>query len=489
MPEHQHIEWKENWRDEYMRQLCGFANADGGTLVIGRDNKGRPVGVTNTRKLLEDLPNKIRDILGIMADVRLVTEAGRDLVEIRVGAYPSPISYKGEYHYRSGSTKQELKGEALTRFLLRKHGKTWDDVPLPGVKIRGLSKDAIRTFRKLSAASGRTASDVLREKDVALLEKLKLTEGDYLKRAAVLLFHAEPRRYVTGAFVKIGFFRSESDLAYHDEINGDLFSQTRQTVDLVMTKYLKAAITYQGIQRIERYPVPREALREAVLNALIHRDYAVPAPVQIRVHEDRLRMWNPAILPERWTLKKLLNRHASLPYNPLVADAFFRAGEIEAWGRGIERIFQACRDGGAPAPLVSYDPNDLWLEFPFGEEYLNLLRNPENAEENEGENLKNEGENSKNEGENLRNEGEGWYEKWYEKWYGKWYEKWGEKMTAHRSRIVQVMHHNPRISVEGIAGELGVAKSGVIKHLKVMREAGCIRRVGPAKGGHWEVIL
>jgi hypothetical protein len=83
MPEHQHIEWKETWRDEYMRQLCGFANADGGTPVIGRNNKGRPVGVANAHRLLEDLPNKIRDILGIIPDLRLVTDAGRDFVEIR----------------------------------------------------------------------------------------------------------------------------------------------------------------------------------------------------------------------------------------------------------------------------------------------------------------------------------------------------------------------------------------------------------------------
>src|SRR5687768_8376796 len=105
--EHQHIEWKEAWRDEYLKWICGFANAEGGALVIGRDDAGRAVGVKNADKLLEDIPNKVRDVLGIMVDVNLLKEDSRELIEIRVEPHPSPISYKGEYHYRSGATKQE----------------------------------------------------------------------------------------------------------------------------------------------------------------------------------------------------------------------------------------------------------------------------------------------------------------------------------------------------------------------------------------------
>jgi len=123
MKESQHIEWKESWRDEYLKWICGFANAEGGVLVIGRDDQGQVVGLKDARKLLEDIPNKVRDILGIMVDVNLHEDSGKDYLEIRVEAYPYPISYKGEYHYRSGSTKQELKGNSLSQFLLRKQGR------------------------------------------------------------------------------------------------------------------------------------------------------------------------------------------------------------------------------------------------------------------------------------------------------------------------------------------------------------------------------
>ena len=109
------------------------------------------------------VPNKIRDVLGILADVRLVKKAGKELIEVRVEPYPTPISYKGEYHYRSGSTKQELKGASLDLFLLRKQGRTWDAAPVPGVTTRDLSKAVIDMYRKLARQSHRLESGILRE--------------------------------------------------------------------------------------------------------------------------------------------------------------------------------------------------------------------------------------------------------------------------------------------------------------------------------------
>lgn len=176
-----------------------------------------------------------------------------------------------------------------------------------------------------------------------------------LKRAALLLFHEDPERWFTGAYVKIGMFRSESDLAFHDEVHGDLFTQMEQTVELLRTKYMVAWISYRGLQRLEAFPIPREALREAVLNALIHKDYSSGTPIQIRVYRNKLRIWNPGQLPPTWTADKLLQPHDSRPPNPDGANTFFRAGLIEAWGRGYEKIRDACHETGARAPEVEFD--------------------------------------------------------------------------------------------------------------------------------------
>lgn len=444
MKESQHTEWKESWRDEYLKWICGFANAEGGVLVIGKSDKGVPVGVGDTKKLLEDLPNKIRDVLGIMADVRLVHESGKDLVEIRVAPYPYPVSYKGEYHYRSGSTKQELKGAALDRFLLKKQGRTWDGVPVPDVTVRSLSKSAIDSFRKKARHSLRMTASVLKESTSGLIEKLHLYDGKHLKRAAVLLFHPDPEKFVTGAFVKIGYFRTNDDLLYHDEVHGDLFTQAEKTVELLQTKYLKAAITYRGLQRIETFPVPETALREAVLNALIHREYSNGAPVQISVYADKLMIWNPGHLPETWTVAKLKEKHSSQPSNPGIAGVFFRAGEIEAWGRGIERMFSACRAARFPEPVIAQEATGLWITFLFSPE---LVARTSPAE------------------------GPG--------------EKTREKT---REKILRLIGSSPSISTEELATAVGITRKGVEWQIRQLKAEGVLKRVGADKGGHWEVV-
>jgi len=106
--ENQNIEWKESWHDEYLKWICGFANAQGGRLEIGRNDKGVLVGLPNGKRLLEELPNKIRTTMGIVADVNFYQENGFDYIIIDVMAHPNAISYRGKYYLRSGSTNQEL---------------------------------------------------------------------------------------------------------------------------------------------------------------------------------------------------------------------------------------------------------------------------------------------------------------------------------------------------------------------------------------------
>ena len=124
--ENQDTEFKQFWRDEYIKWICGFANAKGGKIFIGVDDKGNVVGIKNAKKLLADIPNKVRDILGVIVDVTMKQDKGKEYLEIVVEPYPYPVSYKGEYHYRTGSTKQVLKGAALDKFLLSKQGKKLD---------------------------------------------------------------------------------------------------------------------------------------------------------------------------------------------------------------------------------------------------------------------------------------------------------------------------------------------------------------------------
>ncbi|WP_255370427.1 helix-turn-helix domain-containing protein [Fibrobacter sp. UWR3] len=116
MPESQNIEYKSSWRDEYLKWICGFANAQGGKLYIGVSDDGQVCGVLNAKRLMEDIPNKIRESLGMLVDVNLLSADSKEYIEISVPASSEPINYRGEYHYRSGSTKQLLQGPALAHF-------------------------------------------------------------------------------------------------------------------------------------------------------------------------------------------------------------------------------------------------------------------------------------------------------------------------------------------------------------------------------------
>ena len=258
--ETQCVEWKETWRDEYLKWICGFANAYGGVLTIGKNDHGSPVGVEQAAKLMVDIPNKVRDTLGIMVDVNLRKEHGKDLVEIRVEPYPSPISYRGEYHYRSGSTKQTLQGAALERFLLKKRGRHWEDAPEPSFTIRSCSASALDLFRKRASESGRMDRSVLADRREIILTNLELVERFGLKRAACLLFSKYPERYVSGSWIKIGYFVTDDDLRYQDEVHGNLFEQVEKTIELLLSKYLKAFITYDNLQRKETFLFPVPAL-------------------------------------------------------------------------------------------------------------------------------------------------------------------------------------------------------------------------------------
>ncbi|OFX39442.1 MAG: hypothetical protein A2X05_13360 [Bacteroidetes bacterium GWE2_41_25] len=174
MSEDQNIEFKESWRDEYLKWICGFANAQGGKIFIGKDDDGKVIGLKDWKKLMEDIPNKGKYILGILVDVDLHKSKKGEFIEITIEPYPYPVNYKGQYHYQSGSTKQELKGAALDKFLLQKIGKRWDGVPVPKVSIKELKQETFDFFSKKALKSQRINEESLTDTNEQLLENLQL---------------------------------------------------------------------------------------------------------------------------------------------------------------------------------------------------------------------------------------------------------------------------------------------------------------------------
>jgi len=242
--------------------------------------------------------------------------------------------------------------------------------------VADLKQESFEFFRKRALKSQRIEEDVLTDSNELLIENLQLKENTYLKRAAILLFYPKPENYMTGAYIKIGFFETDDDLKFQDEIHGNLFEQIEKAMDLLFTKYIKAEISYEGINRVEKYEYPKDAVREALLNAIAHKDYSGGVPIQISVYNDKIIFWNEGQLPENWTIESLLTKHPSKPYNPDIANALFRSGYIESWGRGTLKMIKECIDAGLPKPLYYYDMSGFFVEFRkdiFSEKYLKSL--------------------------------------------------------------------------------------------------------------------
>lgn len=338
-----------------------MANSNGGMLFIGLDDQGNPVELKNTKKLLEDIPNTIRNKLNILASVELDIIKGQKIIRITISHSSIPVSFNCKYYLRSGSTVQELRGNELADFLLKKSGTLWDNYIEEHSILKELDHNTINQFKSLTADR---LPGIVNENDHSMiLDKLNLTEDKHIKRAAVLLFGSDPQRYYSHAVVKIGKFLNDADIQTTDIVKGNLFQQVENSLEILRTKYLQSNISYEGIHRRDILEYPYEALREAIINALIHRDYHSFSQIQVRVYPDKMIIMNEGRLPSEITVEDLKRNHLSKPRNKLLADVFYFAGFIEAWGRGTLKILEKCRDQGLPEPEFNNEHGVMTVIF------------------------------------------------------------------------------------------------------------------------------
>lgn len=235
--------------------------------------------------------------------------------------------------------------------------------------------------------------DDLNMSNEQLLDNLGLLEHGKLKRAAILLFHRNPEKWVTGAYIKIG------------------------------------------------YSLPKAAVRDVVYNAIIHSNYAALVPIQIRIHEDAVYIGNDCVFPIGWTVETLMERHRSQPYNPNIANGFFRAGYVETWGRSIEKICEACKKHGVPMPEYTLHLEDIMVKF------TPLM----GAKVPKGQRQK------------------------------------GTLNGILEEKILFVIKKNSHITQSQIALMLDCSERKVKRLMKMMQEDGMIERVGVRRSGQWIV--
>lgn len=456
MNESHNIEYKQDWRDEYLKWVAGFANASGGRIYVGLDDKGKAVGLSNVQKLMEDIPNKIVNYLGIIADVNLLIADAKHYIEISISPSDVPISYKGIYHYRSGSTKQELKGPALQQFMLKRLGRTWDDFPCQNATFADIDPDALSYFFKKAANSKRLTDDIGNSDIKTTFENLNLvTESNKLKNAALLLFGKKPSKFFPSVSFKIGrFIDGDDDLRYQDIVEGNILQMADKVMEILKTKYLISPINYEGLQRIERLEVPEDALREAIFNAIIHKDYT-GAPIQLSVYNNKLILWNEGRLPEDFTIETLLGKHPSRPFNKNIADIFFKAGFIEAWGRGIAKITNGFKNEGLTIPVFEATMGGIMVTINRRvNDKLKLVKTFDTDYDTDNDTD---------------------YDTDYD--------------TSRSQNILKLVKIDPKITVNKLADNLNVSKSTILREIKELKENKIIKRIGKEKGGYWQILI
>lgn len=438
MSERQNIEWKLSWQDDYLKWVCGFANAIGGLIYIGKDDEGNVVDLIDYRTLLETIPQKIRNAMGIICDINLLEEDEKKFIEIKVNPYSVPVSLRGRYYYRSGSTKMELTGVELNEFLLKKAGKTWDDVVEEGATITDIDEMSINQFIADSKEKGRLP-DTNGLAPLQILDKLRLVEDTKLKRAALVLFGKDPGRFFPNISVKIGRFGKDgSDLKFQEVIEGNLVYLLNEVQVQLNYKFLTRSVDFAGMHRIEKGEYPVAALREMLLNALVHRTY-MGASIQIRVYDDKLSIWNEGSLPQGLDIASLKTDHNSRPRNPKIADACFKSGYIDTWGRGTLKIINSCREAELPEPEI--------IEKDGGVQ-VTIFKDTNVGGQKGGQ---------------------------------------VEKLTDRQREVFELIVTNPKISISAVAKLLGINRSAAQAHIDALKDNEIIERKGGTRG-QWILV-
>ena len=464
--ETQTTEYKQQWEDKFLTYISGFANALGGTLYIGINDAGEVVGVSNAKFLLENLPNKSIQATGIVPDIEIFTKEGKEYIAIHVKPSDQPVSCNGKYYLRSGSTLQELNGNALTEFLMRQTHTTWDMHIEPNATLDDIDPEAVRYFVNFSIDAKRLHDSAKHESVEHILRNLKLiNKQGQLTFAALMLFGKDIEEYCLSASFRIGRFgTTQADLIFDDNIVCPLIQMPEKVMQTLRSRYLVAPVKYEGLHRIEPLEIPEDALREMICNAIVHKDYRGTF-IQMRVWDDHIDLWNSGEFPPEITAENLMATHESYPRNSLIAKVFYLAGFIESWGRGYEKIKTVFENENLQVPTFEQVRGGVLATIP--REIFTTLNKQNVGDVSVIDQLNdriNDQVKSLQLSENER------------------------KVFCFIKEFDQVNDRlNDQLTTTYIAKKLGLSYSTVQRTLRLLKQKNMVQRVGSKKTGSWQV--
>ena len=341
------LEFKQSPNESFYETTSAFSNARGGTVLLGVDKKGNITGVNSSSEFLANLTNRIVNKISIYPQIETIDIDQKRVLAVKITRSAFPVSYDGRYYKRVGNTTREMNPEKLQALLLR--AKPWDSIT-DDFSLEEIDPATIDHFIHLAVEKNRLTDVSLNEVPKVILEKLELIADGKLKNGASLLFGKNPQKHFTNLCVRIGRFKTETAIIDDKWAKGNLFQQFEETLN-ILRQYISVRYDIKGVEREDIWDYPIPALREAVLNALIHRDYFNVANfITIKVYDDHIWFSNPGGLPEGITVEQLKIPHQSYLRNPLIAKVFYLAGYIEQYGSGTVRMVEWMKEAGLPEP-------------------------------------------------------------------------------------------------------------------------------------------
>ncbi|MFH1095243.1 MAG: RNA-binding domain-containing protein [Candidatus Micrarchaeota archaeon] len=341
--------------DAIAKTMTAFANGHGGRVYVGISDDGNVVGARIGKQKLEQFTRRIHDDTTppIAFETRFEKSGSEEVLVIEVHpAKRKPVFYLGLAYKRVNKTTLKITDPEELRSLFVNKTVFFDDTPCPSAGIKDLDEETIRQFTSMAVASGRLAHPATKEDE--FLVKLGLMEGQELKNGAVMLFGRDPSAFFPVWGIRCAVVSSGMDFQDMQDFNGNLILSIDQALLYIRSKVPKE-MKVEGLRRVETPRIPERAIREALVNAVAHRDYFFPSFVYVTIGPDYVEIKNPGRL-EGLTPDDLSKVHSSVIKNPNIARAFFLCKYIETWGSGTVKIYQAMRQNGLKDPQFGFDP-------------------------------------------------------------------------------------------------------------------------------------
>ncbi|MGB9718803.1 MAG: RNA-binding domain-containing protein [Thermoproteota archaeon] len=369
--ESEKLEFKKSLaeRDEILETITAFSNTRGGTVVIGVDDHGNVIGVDFKKGEIESLENSINQLIEprVYPDFKIIPYRNRLILKIEVHeGFNKPYFYRGACYVRRGSVTRRLDRNGILEVVSRR--VTFDSLVFEGEYE--ISEELVEDFLK-KAREGRRMR-IESENIQTVLKKLNLLDRGKVRNGALLLFSKECSSHFPQAVIKIGYVEGDKMV---DEalIEGPLQVQLEEAMSFIQ-KHIRKGYVIKGLERVESWEYPLESVREALVNALLHRDYFSNSHISVRIEESGIIVENPGELPPPLEIEDLSREHPSIPRNPLISRAFFYMGYFEEWGSGTLRMINSLRSMGLPDPEFSQGKGffKVWIRnLKSLEKYLN----------------------------------------------------------------------------------------------------------------------